>query len=71
MCSTQRHGTHHLLVVRLPQCLEFKVLKALVPPPCIVIVVLRHLHMENIEAIDSSIHLSYPKLMMEFLDVGI
>lgn len=41
------------------------------PPPCIVIVVLRHLHMENIEAIDSSIHLSYPKLMMEFLDVGI
>jgi hypothetical protein len=54
---------HHLLVVELLQGLEVEMPKALVPPLGVIVTVsyktkgLRHLHMEDIEAVAPSAHL--------------
>jgi hypothetical protein len=58
-----RHALHHRLVVELLQGLKVEVPKVLVPPPGVVIVVgykthrLRHLYMEDVEAVGASVHL--------------
>jgi hypothetical protein len=58
-----RHALQHLLVAELFQGLEVEVPKALVPSPGVVVALsckthgLRHLHVEDIEAVGASIHL--------------
>jgi hypothetical protein len=65
-----RHALRHLLVAELLQGLEVEVPKALVPPPGVVIAAgckahgLRHLHMENVEAVGASIHLGEKAMMV-------
>jgi hypothetical protein len=59
-----RHAPHHLLGTELPKGLKVQVPKALVPPPCVVVVSsckakgLHHLYVENVEAVAPRTHLS-------------
>ena len=58
-----RHALYHLLVAELLQGLKVEVPKALVPPPGVVVAAgckthgLRHLHVEDVEAVGASVHL--------------
>jgi hypothetical protein len=58
-----RHALHHLLVFEQLQGLEVEVPKALVPPPGVIVAAgckthgLRHLHVEDVQAIGASVHL--------------
>jgi hypothetical protein len=68
-----RHALHHLFVTELLQGLEVEVPKALVPLLGIIIAAgckahgLRHLHVENVEAVGASVHLG-EKATMAILD---
>jgi len=65
-----RHALHHLLVAELLQGLEVEVPKALVPPPRVVVAAgykthgLRHLHVEDIEAVGAFVHLDKKETMV-------
>ena len=67
-----QHALHHLLVAKLLQGLEVEVPKVLVPPPRVVAAGckarrLRHLYVEDVEAVGASIHLGN-KATMVILD---
>ena len=65
-----RHALHHLFVAKLLQGLKVEVSKALVPQPGVVIAAgcethgLRHLHIEDVEAIDASVYLGKKATMV-------
>jgi hypothetical protein len=64
------HALHHLLVADLLEVLEVEVPKALVLLPSIVVTAgykahgLCHLHVENVEAVGTSVHLSKKATMV-------
>jgi hypothetical protein len=64
-----RHALRHLLVAELLQGLRVKVPKALVPPLGVIVAVgckaheLRHLYMEDVEAVGASVHLGEKAMM--------